>query len=143
MHCHPHVDIAETGVQNLALMIVAVNLVFRGCQQFQVMVFVLASSFYYIFHSAWYVLLLRFCFMDFCNKKFDKDDDDSLVTESVHYRCCASPIEIHAVAEPVDPASLSQYNRRQFKTTDGTAALPIRFSASGLCNFPLVKDAPQ
>ena len=33
----PNLYIAETGVQNLAFMIVAVNLVFRGCQQFQVM----------------------------------------------------------------------------------------------------------
>ena len=118
-------------------MIVTVNLVFRGCQQFQVLVFVLASSFYYIFHSVWYVLLLRFCFVDFCNKKFDKnDDEDYLVTESGERCCCPSPTEIHAVAETVHPASLSEYNGRQFKTTDGTAALPIRFSESGQSQSP-------
>ena len=126
-------------------MIVTVNLVFRGCQQAEVMVFILTASLWYVVHSVWVVIFMRCCFMDWCNKKFDRvdnGDEADPVTFCGDCRCCLSPTEIQAVAEPVQPASLSQYDGvQQFKTTDGTAELPIRVSESGQCEYLLVVDA--
>ena len=124
--------IVETGVQSLALMILTVTLVFRGCQQGEVLAFVLCASLYYVFHSVWIVIFLRCCCMDFCNKTCDRDGDSEPVKFCGECKCCLPLTEIHADAKPVEPSSLSRYGGiQQFKTADGTAEMPIRLSQSG------------
>ena len=113
-------------------MIVTVTLVFRGCQQAEVLVFILAASLYYVIHSVWTVIVMRCCCMDFCNKTCDRDGDDEPVKFCGDCKVCLPLTEIRAEAEAVVPSSLSQYEGvQQFKTTDGTAEMPVRISESG------------
>lgn len=135
--------VAETGVQNTPLMIAVVGLAFSGCQQQEVLVFVLAASLYYIFHSLWYVLLLRCVFAQWCDKTFA--DDEARCLKSTKYlcascRCCLKPTYIQQSAEVVEPKTLSAYisDTKDFKTTDGTAELPVRLSEKGTAYFQLL-----
>ena len=75
---------------------------------------------------------MRCCCMDFCNKTCDRDGDDEPVKFCGDCKVCLPLTEIHAEAEAVEPSSLSRYEgAQQFKTTDGTAEMPIRLSQSG------------
>ena len=131
-----HCLIAETGVQNTPLMITTVGLAFKGCNQETALIFILSASLYYVFNSLWYVLVLRCIFAKWCDRTFA--DDKAQCCANLKYlccgdcRCCLKPTNVRRQAEAFEASYLSSYSGKEFKTSDGTACLPIRLSKKGI-----------
>ena len=130
------VFIAETGVQNTPLMITTVGLAFKGCDQEAALIFLLTASLYYVVNSLWYVIVLRCVFAKWCDRTFA--DDEAQCCANLKYLCCADcpcclkRTYVQREADPVEASLLSSYSGTDFKTTDGTACLPIRLSQAGI-----------
>jgi len=125
----------ETGVQNTPLMITTVGLAFSGCNREEALIFILTASLYYVVNSFWYVLVLRCIFSKWCDKTFA--DDEARCCENLKYLCCGDcpcclkRTFVQREADAVEASFLSVYSGTDFKTSDGTACLPIRLSKAG------------